>query len=62
MMDPTTAIVFGVGMIGLLVGYAYWLLGPEWVQTLIERVWRRRNQKRRDDEDEDPRGIGGGYA
>jgi hypothetical protein len=57
------AVAFGVGIIGLQVAYLYSVLGPEWFAEMLERMWRRKENKRPDDDDDtDRRGIGGGFA
>jgi hypothetical protein len=65
MTDPLTGwllILLVVGMAIMPVIHMLQLLGPEWLRSQFERLTRRREQGRPDDDDEDPRGGFGGLA
>ena len=50
---------------GMLLGTLYVIIsfyGIEHFHTQLLRKFRNRRLRRKEDEDDDPRGIGGGYA
>lgn len=54
------ALLFGVLFVLLQFAYVYALLGPEYFRAMFERIRRDVESGRHDDDD--PRGIGGGFA